>query len=66
MGKGGVGLIVLLVAALLAAMLLSTQLNSAHMAPSEGEQAAVEQAQDAVDSVNDALSERLEQYDDLG
>ena len=67
MGKGGFGLIVLLIAALITALLFSTQMGSMQQGPSKEEQkATVEKTEEQVNAVNDALDERMKQYENLG
>lgn len=68
MGKGGgIGFILLLLAAVLAAMLLVTHMGSMSAASTDGnaEAAAVEQTREVVDEVNGLVDERAQQYEEL-
>lgn len=63
MKRSGLGLIVLLIVALVIAYLVTTQIRKTSTSPTSTEQNAVQQAQDAVDAINSAQQNALEQME---
>ena len=67
MKGAGFGLLALLLAALIAAALFMTQMNSAGSVESKKEEAAatVSETKETVNAVNDAINERAKQYENI-
>ena len=67
MKGAGFGLLALLLAALIAAALFMTQMNSSASVESKKEEAAatVSETKETVNAVNDAINERAKQYENI-